>query len=205
VQDFRKAVKLLLGAKAYLIKLSDYEKAIFSFQRNIIHLHGKITWTKGGTTFVDNELIWTEPQTVSINGVQVKIPNPNADLLLHLAHINFESLSIPLSVLLYLYRIGSKIDWRIVFNQARKHRWIRTLVRSLRILDAFHHSLYESPCPFLHCYDLEHEGFNDTDTIFFPFYLPRRHVIWAFFEKKLLIWAIFKRTSRSLRLLVTGK
>jgi hypothetical protein len=204
VHDFDKTFKLFSRAKIDFIKFSDREKALFSFRNTKIHLHGKLTWAKAGSTFFDGELIWTKPQSVAMGDVQVEIPNADADFLIHLAHINYECLYIPLSTLIYVFKITPRINWNTVLDQAYEHGWIRTLISSVNLLDVIYHTFYSEPCPFSEndtCH-FKHEGISDKKPISFPLYLPRRNVVWAFFEKRLLVWAAVNRVSRSMRLLM---
>lgn len=89
-----------------LVEYSAYEqKAVFVRGDVKIHLHGKVSWTREGTTFLDDELIWESPRMVTMGPVRVRIPNVDADFLVFSrpAHLNYEKLYITLSDLLYIY------------------------------------------------------------------------------------------------------
>jgi len=203
VHNFKKVVRKL-KTKIELVDYSAYErKAVFIKNGVKIHLHGNISWTKKGTTFLDKELVWDNPRTVSIGRVHVKIPNVNAELLIYLAHLNYENLYITLSDLLYIYELARYVDWSIILKQASKHHWEKTLRYSICLLDMIHHTIYSGPCPFLE-WSLKHQGFNSPKLISFPKPLPRIHIILAFIEKKLLTWVLCNRVLKSIKILVSG-
>lgn len=167
-----------------------------------VHLHGKVTWA-GEATFIDKDFLFDNPRNLDFNGAKTKIPNYDADFLMHIAHMNFEPLHITLSELLYLYKIASEINWDIQFAQSKKYNWLKSFKRTLRILDKIYHTLYEAPCPFA-LLKLKHSLNNDFNYIVLPKTFSRRHLIESCFEKKLFIYVLSKWT-KALKVLFTSK
>ena len=205
VHDLNKAIEILDNAGfKYAEHDAKEQKAIFYYQGNTkIHLHGNISWGKGGTVFIDKDLIWAEPKNALIGRTSIKVPNVNADFLIHLAHINYENLQISMSEYLYIFELAEKVDWGTVFTQASKHKWVNTLKRTLTILDTIHHTLYSTSCPFNLKY-LKHQRFNDRKILSFPFSLSRKKIILAWLEKGLAIWVLCHRIIKMIHILFPG-
>lgn len=203
VRDFDGARTALLRAGMNMSEYNNKEqRAIFYYQGlTKIHLHGDISWGKEGTVFVDEELIWDKPRTASYGQKHVKIPNVNADFLIHLAHINFENLHITMSDLLYLYNLASQVNWYVVSKQATKNHWGGTLRRSVQLLDTIHHTIYQGPCPF-GMGKLKHRQIRNLKSITFPISISRKHIILAWIEKKLVLWALRNRIPRIIHILL---
>jgi len=203
VHNFDEAVEALLRAKINLVRYSKRDQRAIFFQETKFHLHGNISWAKEGSTFIDDELIWVKPRTVTLGQVQTKIPNIDADFLIHLAHINFERLHVTLSDLLYLCKVATKVNWNVVLKQASKHHWGRTLTHSIKLLDTIHHTFYLQPCPFMK-WDLRHRGFDNLKFVSLPKSLSRRRIFLAFMEKELLMWVVCNRILKSMHILTSG-
>ena len=65
-----------------------------------------------------------------------------ADVLTIVAHINFQSYQITLGDLLYLYRLLPKSNWGFMKEQAKKYKWLRTLERTIALIQGIHEQLY---------------------------------------------------------------
>ncbi len=187
VKDFKVSLKKLKDknfkvsnlsfkkAQAQLIKKGFYK----------IHLHGKLNWA--GSSFMDSKFIWQQPRVVNLsNNLTIKIPNFEADFLIHLAHINFENLHFTLPELLYLYKIAPKLNWSKLFEQSKKYHWQNTLGATSKILDQIHHQLYKKP-----------------KALAFPMTLPRTHIVKSWLEKQLFAYALSK-LGKSLCILIKG-
>jgi hypothetical protein len=198
--DFKRTVETFLEYKFDPIEIKS-QKALFSIQGFKIHLHRNVTWANEKLTFIDNELIWANPRTVTLSQVEIKIPNANADFLMHIAHINFEFFCINLPNILYLYNQAKAVDWSILLEQARKHNWERTFKSSIKLLDVLHHTFYPEECPFLE-WNLEHRGIPDLKRVSLPMPIPRINMLFAAIEKGLIKWAISNQTLMLTRMLL---
>jgi hypothetical protein len=196
--NFNKAIKTFLKNKFDLIEYRS-QKVLFNIQGFKIHLHRNVTWADEKSIFIDNELLWTNPQTVILGQVEVKIPNANADFLIHLAHINFECFYITLPNIIHLYKLANNVNWDLLLRQARKHRWERTFRRSVKLLDTFHHTFYNEKCPF-HEWNIEHCGIKDLKKVSLPLPVPRKNLVFAIMEKRLGRWVLTNRTLTPIRI-----
>ncbi len=199
VRNLRQAVNFLKLTGMTLHEYSSHEAVLITDKKIRIQLHSKVSWAN--SSFLDNELIREKTRTVSFDGVAIRIPNIEADFLIHLAHINFEPLHFTLSDFLYLCKIAPLINWNVVINQARKYHWERTFNHSMVLLDGLHHSLYLDICPF-EGLRLEHRA-ERKGNISLPKSLPKRHIINAFIEKKLFLYTI-RRMIKVSRILFSG-
>lgn len=167
-----------------------------------VHLHAKISWG-GGAAFMDKNLLFKNPRITSFNGIKVKIPNFDADFLMHIAHMNFEPLHFTLSELLYLYKIAPEINWDIQFAQSEKYHWFNSFKRTLIIFDKIYHTLYSDSCPFI-LLKLGHKPSQNLDFIILPKTFSRMHLIKSCFERKLFVY-VLNKWMKVLIILFTGK
>jgi len=166
-----------------------------------IHLHSVIHWVD--SEFMDNGFIFNNPRLIEFGGARAKIPNFDADFLIHMAHINFEPLHITLSELLYIYIIFPQVNRDIVLGQSQKYSWRGALMDTLEIMDKIYHTVYNAePCPFI-SFNFRHIAFKKPESIILPMSLPRAHLIRTCIEKKLFKQALSK-ASKSLKILLSG-
>jgi hypothetical protein len=162
-----------------------------------IHLHGTVSWCD--RNFFDDLIIFKEVRTVTYFGVHVKIPGFTADFLVHLAHMNFEPLHMLLSELLYLYSIGSKVDYGLLLAQSKKYRWKKTLLRTLAIMDFIHAELFGanffSPRVKLQS--------CSGSSLAFPYIFSKSHIIRAFLEKGIVLYPL-RRMPKTIKILLRG-
>jgi hypothetical protein len=198
VPDLKEAVRILNDSGFKLLEQSN-QKAMFSFDGVAVHLHGKITWADEKSSFIDDELIWDDPRALALGNAEFRCPSINVDALLCLAHISFETFRISLRDMLYLYSLGGNLIWSEAIEQAEKHRWGRTLKRSMVLLDILHHTFYSNPCPFQELDFLRHVKIDYCPRkIVFPLLLPRTQLIVAFWQKGLTRWVLSNRMRESL-------
>ncbi len=150
-----------------------------------IHLHSKISWA--WTEFFDSALIYENPRIEIFNGCEITIPNINADVLIHIAHMNFEPLLMNLSELLYLFNLISQINLDIILEQSKKYNWQGSFVRTLNLINNFHLLLYGE----LLCDKIEFKNLK-INKIAFPYVFSRKHMILSCFEKRLFIYPLTK-------------
>lgn len=200
VRDLDKAVGHLRSVGMKLCEHTDLHAVVLISNRKIrLHLHDKISWA--GSTYFDDKLIHENSRTVTLWGVKVKIPNLNADFLIHIAHINFEQLFFTVSDFLYLCKLAHMVDWNIILNEAKKHHWMGTFKRSISLLDSVYHTFYLDPCPFKRL-NLEHQPRKGVN-IKLPYLLPRDYIITAFFEKRLFMY-LARKSLKSIYIMFTG-
>lgn len=200
--DFERTRKIFNQNGFRQIEAKD-QKALFLINDFKIHLHRKVSWANETTTFIDDNLIWRDPRTVTIGDIAVVTPNINADLLMHLAHFNFECFQITLANIFYFLNNIKYADWSIILEQARKHNWERALKSSIRLIDTFYHTFYSTDCP-LKEFEVDHSGEKSFKKISLPIIIPRSILLKAIIDKGLFVWAITERTSMSVRMLFKG-
>jgi len=202
VPDFNQALNSLKPHLRMLDYSTELGEAVFGGDKVAkLHIHSKIVWA-GGAAFVDDELVRTDPHNETWHDVKVAVPNNEAEFLINTAHINYEKLYIDLVDLLYLCRLASQVDWKIVWAQAAKYRWKRALERTVELFDTLHQVLYPSLSPFSDL--IKHRGEKNLACSELPISLPRSHIMSSFIEKGVVTYAL-KRALKSMRILFTGQ
>ncbi len=161
-----------------------------------VHLHRKISWA--WEEFFDLDMVFENPRKELFNGYEIQVPNVSADVLIHLAHMNFEPLNIVLGELLYLFDVIPKMDMKVALHQTRKYRWERTFCRTLGLINSFHQWLYGSPL-IDGCGLVESNGKDVT----FPYSFHRWHLIQAVLEKQMVVYPL-TRIVKVLSILFSG-
>jgi hypothetical protein len=187
--------------KYYGMKTIDVEKhqVMLMYEDVKIHLHDKISWAD--STFLDDDIVYTNPRSANLWSVEVKIPNYEADFLINIAHINFELLHLNLLDFLYLCNIASQIKWEIVLEQATKYKWRRALLYTILLFDEIFHLLYLGTSPFNRL-KLKH-NLPKRKHISFPVILPRSLIITAFLEKRPFNY-LTQKIYKSFYIMITG-
>ena len=150
-----------------------------------IHLQGGITWC--WQEFLDEELIYGEPRKVVYNGQEITIPNKEADLLIHIAHMNFEPLLMIYSEMLYLFKLLPSVDLDLALKQAKKYRWKNTFLRTINIINNFHCLLYDDVC--VNNIEFKKASFSE---IKFPYGFSFKHLFLMCLEKRMFIYPLIK-------------
>jgi len=163
-----------------------------------IHLHDKIMWAN--SEYLDAELITANYRDVLFSGVNINIPNYEADFLIHVAHINYEPLHFTLSDFLYLCRILPFINWDIITYQIKKFHWIKTFMLTMNIFNNLHNIFYNGSNLFK---SIVQDKNTDKKNVLFPVYLPKLHIMNAFIEKRLFIYPLTK-IIKVIKILYTG-
>lgn len=142
-----------------------------------IHLHGKVSWCN--SQFMDKEFIWDNPRIVKYCNENIVVPNWEADLLIHLAHMNYETGQMTYNERRYLNEVFSNVRLGACTRQAQKYHWVETYLNTLDLL----------------CETIPHYEF--------PVRFSRGHLLKAVMEKKVYGY-VFKKLRKSLRILLTG-
>lgn len=161
-----------------------------------IHLHNDISWA--WDHFFNLDFIFQNPRTEVLNGQEVTIPNITADVLIHLAHMNFEPLNIVLAELLYLFTIIPNMDFHLALKQTEKYRWKKTFLRTLNLINNFHYYFYGEVLT-------KEIDFNriELEKPVFPYCFSRTHLILSVLEKQLFIYPL-TRIFKVLNILFCG-
>jgi len=90
-----------------------------------------------------------------------------------------------LPLILHLFKIGNEVEWRVVYKEARKHKWFRSLHGILKYLAGIHRGIYDEEDRAL--------GFPIMNSIpnklyprRIPIALSRRQILTSFIEKRLV-------------------
>jgi hypothetical protein len=162
------------------ILVRDYQGAVKKLKKKSfykIHVHKKIAWAKA--EYFDIDFVWQNPRTIDFSkNLKVKIPNREADFLMHLAHINFETLHITLPELLYLHNLSADLNWEVIYQQAEKYNWKKCLVSTVKMVKQLYQQAYVKK--------------DQSIVRSFPITLPRLHIVRAWIEKGLWGYALKK-------------
>ncbi|MCM8770299.1 MAG: nucleotidyltransferase family protein [Candidatus Omnitrophica bacterium] len=200
--DFRNALNVFKkeGFEAKDVSFRYESAQLFRENYYKVHLHGKIHWAN--SEFFDRDFIMAQPRDIEFLGIKAKVPSFDADFLMHVAHINFESLHITLSDLFYLYSISKEINWEKQLFQVKKYNWKRAFINTLKIMDGLYHRLYSDVCPFTY-FDFGHKALKSDFDLIMPKTLPRLYLLNNLFEKRLFLYALLK-LPKSLKILSRG-
>lgn len=199
VPNLNKAINSLMKMKMKISNRSKHDIMLLTDNLIKIHVHDKLSWAN--STYLDDQLIVSKNRVVDFSGVELNIPDFNADFLIHLAHINFEPLHFTLSDFLYLSIISPALNWRLLIEQTRKYCWERTFTSTIHMFIDLHHKLYEGACPF-QSFGVKHEVSTDVNFIL-PSSFPKKHIINAFIEKKLFMYSL-KKIKKVCDILIIG-
>ena len=147
VRDLKKA-RTLFEAKGWRIT-PIVENFKFGFVKKdflVVELHERIGWGSISNLF-DGKLHWSGNRSVTIEGVEARLPSVEADLLTLIAHMNFQVYAVLLGELLYIYYLSSLADWELINTQVKEHGWLRSFYNSVGILNGLHRTLYGTPSP----------------------------------------------------------
>ncbi len=196
-KNFQDSIKKFISHGYYTAGYLPKEGSIHLLRDDIykIHLHNKISWA--WEDFFDNDFIYQNPRNEVFNGQEVTIPNITADVLIHLAHMNFEPLHIGLGELLYLFTIIPQMNFNKALEQADMYSWKRTFLRTLNLINNIHYFLYGKVLikviPFKK---------RELENIEFPYCFSRTHLILSALEKRLFIYPL-TRIFKMINILIT--
>lgn len=106
-----------------------------------IDLHQDFTWQK--RQFLNPNIMFQDAQIKEINGISVKIPSSEVELLLCMADITHERFNITLLDLIWLHGLSGQIKhWDLIFKQVRQYGWFNTFYYTGKIINAMTHSIY---------------------------------------------------------------
>jgi hypothetical protein len=183
VEDFNAVAKIFISNGAKLLVFETPFDAAFGKGSIRFHLQGKMAWA-GGVDIMDHDVFWRNPRMVSCYGVSMKIPNIDADFIINVTHIIFETFYINLPTLLYLFKIGNDIDLKLVLAQAKKYKWIKSFFRVLEVMNDIHYLVYDEPYT-LYGKIKGKRMLNNYHLPEFPRSFSRGDVIHSFVEKRL--------------------
>lgn len=122
-----------------------------------IDLHTGFSWQ--GVTYLDDKLLWKNPQKVRMQGVLTNIPNATVEFLLNAAHVLSERRFITILDYLFFVQSLKKTNLKLMLSQTKKHYWDTSFKRLLRIIKQL--------------------SYNSK----FPYFLPTSFVINIFWER----------------------
>lgn len=109
----------------------------------IVDIFETVGW--GSIEVMDNDLVWQGTRDSTLEGVSVRLPSVEGDILSIIAHTNFQFYQLTLSDMLYIYRLAPLADWSLIVKEARKYKWLRALCETVSILNGFHRLFYHEP------------------------------------------------------------
>lgn len=146
VPDVARA-RRLLGAKGFNLQTSAPSAPSIFYKKGllIVELAETVHW--GSIHVVDKEILWRKPRKIMMCDVETRIPNVEADVLSILAHMNFHLYGVMLGDLLYVFKLSAQADWNSMAEQAAKHKWLRSFMNTITVLNGFHRNFYGEPSP----------------------------------------------------------
>jgi len=183
VKDLRRVKKLMRSAGFTFIAEHQYPRMPGIQYRKedllVADISERIAW--GSISVMDNELLWEEDRKVAIGDVEVRLPSIEGELLYIIAHMNFQFYKITLFDMFLIYRWATMANWALMSMQANKYGWFGAFYDTISILNGFHRTLYDEPCP------MEKVIPSVAQTqIQLPYIPSCSHVVRALMEKGLL-------------------
>ncbi len=127
-----------------------------------------------GKEIMDRDFVAEGPTSHSAFEMCIDTPRVESELLLYIAHTNFQTRFITLSDFLQITRMISegegRIDWGSILSQSEKHNWRRGLVETLSIVSSLYSQVYSK--------DLRIPGsVNKKPRCHFPYFLTLSDVV----------------------------
>ena len=133
---------------------------------------------------------------VTFSDCKIKIPLPDMDFLIHVAHINYEPLHITLSDLIYLNALSKQLNWGAIYSHTKKYSWEHTMFRTITYINMLNEYFHAYNMPFINDY-------NYSNKFVFPLTLPRLHIIKSVLEKNIIKYSL-KKSFKALNVLLSG-
>lgn len=208
-EDWHKAIKIIEN-QGYLPSKSFKEPDKLMYRKFVnqkqvypgIHFHKAITWN--GVGYLENKILWSRKQEISINGTRVWIPSIEDDFLINCAHIIFENYELTLGDFFHLSGIVQQedLDWQYVMESSQKNGWNLALHSVLKHFSRFFNLIFhKSPFSPQLCADLEIRPADPEKAfrISFPARLPIKDLGLAFsqrilrnFQRRNYKWAVME-------------
>jgi len=179
VEDIKAAIRLFkLAGFRHRFAYEKYKMSVSrkGFLEIELHETGPSWGSIAG--FLDDELLWSGDRRVIIEGVEVRLPPPESDILTLFAHINYQLYEIQLGELLYIYQLSSQADWKLMAKQAHRYGWSAPFYSTISIINSLHLILYEEPSPIE-----EYFPFRTKLILKLPYVIPLTKVIEAITSK----------------------
>lgn len=99
-----------------------------------IEPHLAISWL--GIAYVDDNFLWQNVRQTEMLSVPIYVPNYEAELLVHAAHIIFSHSFVRFNDYLYLrYLLSQNLDMNKVYSQAAKYGWDEPLKKLMLMIN----------------------------------------------------------------------
>jgi hypothetical protein len=199
--SFSRAKRLLLELGFKIIE--EEEGSLLLTKKNLykVHLHRELKWVDAD--FFSLENLIERKKKIKLGRVSVFVPCPNFEVLISLAHSNFENLYLSLGECLYLFRLGQEeaINWDYIFREATRYRWKKVVRRTLKELGRLHLYLYGEPYSGL---PIQTENKPIRKEFEFPYHFSKKHLVLSSLEKG--IWSyLFKKGKKVTSLFLGSK
>ncbi|VVB64285.1 putative nucleotidyltransferase [uncultured archaeon] len=110
-----------------------------------IEIYDKIS--PGPYIFIDDSVVWSGNREAVIEGIKVRLPSIEADIMTYLADMSFRIYEILMGDVVYLYQLSAEADWKLMAEQAKKHNWLEQFDNMVAILNGLHRRLYGEASP----------------------------------------------------------
>lgn len=119
----KKKLISILRKRKILFEEKEIDKINFKLSGKMtISIHLNIGWE--GTNYISSDLLWKNIQKISWFGFEIQIPQPEVELLAHIAHIFFEISYIRYSDALYISALSNKkINWHEINKELDRFGW----------------------------------------------------------------------------------
>lgn len=189
LRSFTKAKEALISLQ-FSLKIEDKDSVLFMHPNYYkVHLHHSLEWA--GSTFFSLRDLWRTKKEARWEKIKITTSSPEFEILIALAHSNFENLYLTLGECLYLFKLldSYPIGWNVIQRQIAAYGWKETFRRSLQLLNTLHFMIYGFFHPKIP-QGIERKQIDGK--INFPYHFTRKHLFLSFMEKK-MCWYSFKK------------
>jgi len=101
----------------------------------------------GPMVFIDSNLPWSSERFTTMNGINIRLPSIEADIMTFIADIGHRTYEINIGDILYIYLLAPGADWQLLISQAKKYGWYDQFVYIVGILNGLHRQIYGEQSP----------------------------------------------------------
>ena len=143
-EAFARFVDLLVASGYHILGRSAHEVTLQAPFEGIVLVDVHCDISAAGMVYLDKAVLWNGTATVDLDGHSVRVPGPEAELLLLAAHSVFKELSVTLADFLQAQYLAAHVDWRTVHSMARAEHLTLALCAFMSAMDNINLLLYNA-------------------------------------------------------------
>ena len=140
-------VRELFEKKGYKAPSSAHPQSIWVREKGLLEIEPYLRPFAGPMVFMDDSFLWERSREMVMEGVKIRIPSVEVDILTFLADMGFRLYELMIGDMLHLYRVAPEANWELMAMQPQKHHWLEQFHNGLAVLNSFHRQLYQKPSP----------------------------------------------------------